>query len=75
MFKYRRVKDIREDVERMLMPSRIAEMESDLKVLAATRVVSITREEFDLLDSTQENTVYYIAEKDGTLTMKKGDNK
>lgn len=35
----------------------------------------ITREEFDLLDMQDDNTIYYILEDDGTITIVKGENK
>lgn len=38
-------------------------------------IISISREDFGLLDATADNTIYYIAEPDGTVTVKKGDNR
>lgn len=38
-------------------------------------IVQMTREDFNLLDATDFNTVYYVTETDGTMTMMKGDNR
>lgn len=34
----------------------------------------ITREDFNLLDAQDDNTLYYIQEEDGSTTMVKGEN-
>lgn len=38
-------------------------------------IINISREDFYLLDATADNTIYYITEPDGTVTVKKGDNR
>lgn len=38
-------------------------------------IINISREDFDLLDATADNTIYYITEPSGTVTVKKGDNR
>lgn len=56
----------REEEER-----RIAERNAP--VLLQTQY--ITREDFDLLDAQDDNTLYYIQEEDGSTTMVKGENR
>lgn len=36
--------------------------------------IEISREDFDLLD-VEENAIYHIVEEDGTITIRKGENK
>lgn len=38
-------------------------------------IINISREDFNLLDATADNTIYYITEPSGTVTVKKGDNR
>lgn len=40
-----------------------------------TRVTYLSREDFNLLDATDSNTIYYVTEINGTMTMIKGDNR
>lgn len=40
-----------------------------------TRTVYLSREDFNLLDATETNTIYYVTEPNGNVTMMKGDNK
>lgn len=37
-------------------------------------VIQISREEYNLLDYKDENTIYYIIDPDNTVTMIKGGN-
>lgn len=39
------------------------------------QIVNLSREDFNLLDATEDGTIYYIAEENGTVTMYKGDNR
>lgn len=36
--------------------------------------IEISREDFDLLD-VEEEVIYHIVEEDGTITIRKGENK
>lgn len=38
-------------------------------------VVYLSREDFDLLDVTTADTVYYVTEPNGNVTMMRGDNR
>lgn len=38
-------------------------------------IVNISREDFNLLDALTDNTIYYVTEKNGTITMIKGENR
>lgn len=38
-------------------------------------IIYISREEFSLLDATASDTIYYVTENNGTVTMIKGENK
>lgn len=40
-----------------------------------TRTVYLSREDFNLLDVTDSNTIYYVSEINGMMTMIKGDNR
>lgn len=42
------------------------------KKVEAVRTVQISREDYDLLDVTDENTIYYIYDEDGMVTVRKG---
>lgn len=53
---------------------RRAGVDSLVKKLSVD-IIHITREDFSLLDATAENTIYYIAEPNGSVTMIKGENK
>lgn len=48
---------------------------TDFEPKPTERIVHISREDFSLLDATETDTVYYIAEDNGTVTMIKGDNR
>lgn len=37
--------------------------------------IEISREDFDLLDVEEDGAMYYITEADGTITIRKGENK
>lgn len=37
--------------------------------------IEISREDFDLLDVETDGTIYHIVENDGTITIKKGENR
>lgn len=37
--------------------------------------IKISREDFDLLDVEEDGAMYYITEADGTITIRKGENK
>lgn len=39
------------------------------------RITYLSREDFNLLDAADSNTIYYVAEINGTMTMIKGDNR
>ena len=55
-----------------------AEMDADYQAETENlppNIVHINREDFNLLDATNSNTIYYIAEPDHTITMIKGDNR
>lgn len=48
---------------------------TDFEPKKSERIVHISREDFSLLDATADNTIYYIVETDGSVTMIKGDNR
>lgn len=41
---------------------------------SAPEIIEISREDFDLLDVEKE-VIYHIVEEDGTITIRKGENK
>ena len=58
-------------LERLMKLNHIESMDKPKSV----EIIHISREDFDLMDATKDNTIYYIAENNGTVTMIKGDNK
>lgn len=38
-------------------------------------IINISRENFDLLNATQNNVIYYVVELDNTITVIEGENK
>lgn len=59
------------DIERK-MAERAGLTEEDFKP-KKQEVTRISREDFDLLDVTYKETVYFIVEADGTITMTQGE--
>lgn len=62
------------DIERENRDRRHEDWINSLSAVAEVNRVEISREDFDLLDVTDSNTIYTIFEEDGSVTVRKGED-